>query len=125
MSHAVLVIEDEPGLARNIQTYLQHHDFEVRLAHTAEAGIAQVHARRPDVVVLDHGLPDLSGLQALARIRAVDAGIPVLMVTGEPRIDVAVAAMKGGAVDCLRKPLALDSLRLRLEQVLALARQPP
>ena len=123
MSHAILVIEDEVVLAKNILIYLERHDFEVRLAESAEDGLAQLDSLRPDAVVLDFNLPGLNGLEALARIRAFDPGIHVLMLTGHGNVEIAVDAMKAGAFDFLTKPVALSKLRLLLEKAIGQTRR--
>ena len=123
MTHAVLVIEDEDVLAKNILIYLQRHDYEVSLAHSAEEGLALLDEVRPDAVVLDFNLPGLNGLEALARIRAFDPGIRVLMVTGHGSVEMAVEAMKAGAFDFLTKPVALSKLRLLLDKAIGETRR--
>ena len=123
MSHAVLLIEDEDVLARNILIYLQRHDYEVSLAHSAEEGLALLEDVRPDAVVLDFNLPGINGLEALARIREFDPGIRVLMVTGHGSVELAVDAMKAGAFDFLTKPVALSKLRLLLDKAIGEARR--
>ena len=123
MPHAVLIIEDEDVLARNMLVYLERHDYEVTLAHSAEEGLAMLAEVRPDAVVLDFNLPGLNGLEALARIQAFDAGIRVLMVTGHGSVELAVDAMKAGAYDFLTKPVALSKLRLLLDKAIGETRR--
>ena len=123
MSHAVLVVEDETVLAKNILIYLQRHGYEVHLAQSAEEGLALLESVRPDAVVLDFNLPGINGLEALERIRAFDAGIHVLMLTGHGNVEMAVDAMKAGAFDFLTKPVALSKLRLLLDKAMGQARR--
>ncbi|WP_198374619.1 sigma-54-dependent transcriptional regulator [Neoroseomonas rubea] len=118
MSHAVLVIEDEGTLARNIARYLTRAEFEVRLAATLREGWAAFDEFRPDVVLLDLALPDGNGLDLLARIRGQDRNAKVIILTGHGTIENAVEAMRAGAVDYLTKPVALGELRLLLDRVL-------
>jgi len=121
MIGAILVIEDETVLARNLQTFLGRHGYEVRTAESAEDGLAQLDAFRPGVVLLDYNLPGMNGLEALKRIRIADPQIRVVMMTGYGNTEVAVTAMKGGAVDYLPKPLALSELKLLLERIVGKA----
>jgi DNA-binding NtrC family response regulator len=123
MPHAVLVIEDEEILAKNIHIYLERHGYEVRIAHSAEQGLGQLESLRPDAVLLDFNLPGLDGLEALSRIQAFDPAIRVLMITGHGSVEMAVEAMKRGAVDFLTKPVALGKLRLLLDKAMAEARR--
>ena len=123
MSHAVLVIEDEAVLAKNIHIYLERHGYEVRLAQSAEEGLALLDSVRPDAVVLDFNLPGMNGLEALGRIREFDPGIQVLMLTGHGNVEMAVDAMKAGAFDFLTKPVALSKLRLLLDKAMGETRR--
>jgi two-component system, NtrC family, response regulator AtoC len=123
MSHALLVIEDEAVLGKNILIYMERHGYEVHLAESAEDGLALLETLRPDAVLLDFNLPGINGLEALARIRAFDPGIHVLMLTGHGNVELAVDAMKAGAFDFLTKPVALGKLRLLLDKAIGQARQ--
>jgi two-component system, NtrC family, response regulator AtoC len=123
MSQAILVIEDEVVLAKNILIYLERYGYEVHTAPSAEAGLAMLDSVRPDAVVLDFNLPGVNGLEALARIRAVDPGIHVLMLTGHGNVEMAVDAMKAGAFDFLTKPVALSKLRLLLDKAMGQTRR--
>src|SRR5690349_3708680 len=100
----VLIIEDEPVLAKNICAYLLRYGYGVRIAHTAEAGLSELEAFKPDVIVLDFNLPGMNGLQALAKIRAIDSQIKVLMMTAYSSNELAVKAIRGGAADFVAKP---------------------
>ena len=110
MSHAVLVIEDEAVLAKNI-LHLPANATATRCTWRTAPKRAWPCSTsvRPDAVVLDFNLPGMNGLEALARIRAFDAGIRVLMVTGHGNVEMAVDAMKAGAFDFLTKPVALSA----------------
>ena len=118
MSHAVLIIEDEPTLAKNMKQYLDRHGFEVRTVASAEDGLKQIDEYKPDVVLLDFHLPGMDGMQALAQIRSRDSQIRLIMITGHSSVQMAVDAMKAGAHDYLTKPVVLSELKLRLEKVL-------
>ncbi len=118
MPHAVLIIEDEEILGRNMLLYLQRAGFDAQWAASATDGLVKYEAMRPDVVVLDYHLPDIDGLQALERIRAFDANARVVMLTGHGSIELAVQAMRAGSVDFLTKPVALSQLKARLEQAI-------
>jgi len=113
---SVLLIEDEPILAKNIRAYLVRYGYEVRIATTAEAGLSELDVFKPDIVVLDFNLPGMNGLEALAKIRAIDRQIKVIMMTGYGSIDLAVKAMKAGACNFVTKPIAVGKLRLMLEE---------
>jgi DNA-binding NtrC family response regulator len=87
------------------------------VAASGEEGLAQLETFRPEAVLLDYALPGMNGLEVLRRIKARDAGIGVIMMTGHGSEQVAVEAMKAGAHDYLIKPVVLSELRLRLERL--------
>ena len=119
MSHAVLIIDDEVTLARNLATYLERQQYDVRVAESGEQGLQQFAQFRPDVVLLDHNLPGMSGIEVLKRLRAADdAAVPVVMMTGFGGAELAVEAMKLGAADYLTKPVSLAELKLLIERLL-------
>ncbi|MEO8133157.1 MAG: sigma-54 dependent transcriptional regulator [Betaproteobacteria bacterium] len=118
MAAGILIIEDELTLAKNIATYLGRAGYDACVASSGEDGLARLETFRPEVVLLDYALPGISGLDVLHRIKALDSGIPVILMTGNGSELVAVAAMKAGAHDYLIKPVVLSELKLRLEKLL-------
>ncbi|MBL8491262.1 MAG: sigma-54-dependent Fis family transcriptional regulator [Rhodocyclaceae bacterium] len=118
MGRAVLIIEDEATLAKNMCIYLVRTGFDVVTAETAEQGFAELETFKPDIVLMDFRLPGMDGLQALARLRDLAIDIPVIMITGHGTVELAVEAMKAGAYDFLVKPVSLAKLRLLVERAL-------
>jgi two-component system KDP operon response regulator KdpE len=84
---AVLIVDDEPVLLRLLEVNLGMGGFEVRTAATGAAALASASARAPDVVVLDLGLPDLTGWEVLAGLREIDGleRTPVVVLSGSDR----------------------------------------
>jgi DNA-binding NtrC family response regulator len=119
----LLIVEDEPILARNLSQAFSRRGFEVRTAGTAAEAAQAVAAVPPDVVLLDLRLPDGSGLDVLADLMAVDPELPVIMMTAYGSVADAVQAMQRGARDYVQKPLDLDEIRLKVERALGGARQ--
>ena len=118
MATAILIVDDELTLAKNIATYLERAGYDAAVASSGEEGLRQLESFRPEVVLLDYALPGMNGIEVLHRIKAFDPALPVLMMTGHGSETVAVEAMKAGAGDYLIKPLVLSELRLRLERML-------
>ncbi len=116
MSHAILIIDDEAILAKNIKTYLSRHGYEAQVAASGEEGLAQLDSFRPDVILLDYQMPGLNGLEVLLRLRAEAPYIKVVMLTGHGGVQVAVDAMKAGAYDYMTKPVVLNELKLLLDK---------
>ena len=119
----VLIIEDEPVLAKNIRAYLVRYGYDVRLAPTAEAGLSELEGFKPDVIVLDFNLPGMNGLEALSKIRAIDYRIKVLMMTAYGGTDLAAKAMRAGASDFVTKPISVAKLKLKLDGIVIDARR--
>jgi DNA-binding NtrC family response regulator len=108
MKHRILVVEDEEKLRRVIELHLRSRDFDVEQAANAEEGLKRVD--RADLVITDLKLPGMDGLELLTQIRRQNSVTPVIVMTAFGTIEVAVEAMKAGAVDFLLKPFSLDHL---------------
>jgi len=107
----LLVIEDEDVLGKHIRRALQKRGHQVLLATTAGEGERMFAAEAPQLVLLDLRLPDASGLEVLARLRARQPDACVIMMTAYATVEDAVEAIKLGARDYLQKPLHMDDLR--------------
>ncbi len=118
MPYGVLVIEDETTLAKNVKRYLEPHDYEVRCALDAQEGLRVFESFAPDIVLLDLHLPDLHGMEVLARLTQASHPAHIIVITGHGNVETAVQAMKAGAYDYLSKPLVLSELRLLLDKTL-------
>ncbi|MCK4412864.1 MAG: sigma-54-dependent Fis family transcriptional regulator [Candidatus Eisenbacteria sp.] len=106
----VLVIDDEPLVRRSMRRVLADQGFDVITAASVAEGFAAFDAHRPPVIVLDVKLPDGSGLDMLSRLRKVDPGVKIVVVTAFGETANAVRAMKLGATDFLKKPYDLEEL---------------
>lgn len=119
MSSSILIIEDEAALASALALLVKRLGREPVTAASAALGLEKLARLRPALVILDIGLPDMSGLDALARIRRHDEALPVLIITAHGNLQNAVEAKKRGASGYLVKPLDLpeleNTLRLLLE----------
>ncbi|MCL4688060.1 MAG: sigma-54 dependent transcriptional regulator [Burkholderiales bacterium] len=116
MSLAILIIDDEPTLVKNIRAYLARHGHDTESAGSAEEGLELLDRFQPDVVLLDFHLPGINGLEALGRIRERRPDAKVVMITGHSSVKVAVDAMKAGAYDYVAKPVVLGELKLLLDR---------
>ena len=123
MNYNVLIVEDEPVLARNMHLYLERQGLSCQTAGSGEAGLALLDEQRPDVVVLDHNLPGQDGLSVLKRMREREPQLPIVMATGHGSEQVAVDAMKNGAFDYLIKPVSLHQLKQVLDRAVQAQRQ--
>ena len=123
MSCAVLIVEDEPALARNIASFLGSCGFEVRSAASGEDALRELESFKPDVILLDFNLPGMNGLKAFEHMRDIDPRVKVVMMTGHASVELAVEAMKAGAYDFVTKPISLSKLRLMLDKLTSEERQ--
>jgi two-component system, OmpR family, alkaline phosphatase synthesis response regulator PhoP len=114
---SILVVEDEPGIAKLTRDYLEHAGFAVRIAETGEAAIQAVHHDRPDLVVLDLGLPGIDGLDVTRAIRR-DSALPVIMVTARDDELDKLLGLELGADDYMTKPFSPRELVARVRAVL-------
>jgi CheY-like chemotaxis protein len=115
----ILVIDDDRAVVRLLVVRLGEEDYMVRSAMTSEEGLELVTSFHPDVVLLDVSLPDLSGLEVLKRIRAINPAIAVVMVTGNTDAQRAREALELGAVAYVDKPFDYAYLK----RVVAMALQ--
>src|SRR5882757_3177321 len=113
----VLVIEDDVPLRRALRTSLRARSLDVVEAGTAQDGLVLVADRRPDVVLLDLGLPDLDGVEALRRLRSF-SDVPVVVLTARDRQRDKIAALDAGADDYVTKPFDVEELLARVRAVL-------
>jgi two-component system response regulator AtoC len=122
MTHSILIVEDEPLLSRNVGRYLERQQYEVAQAPTLARGIACYEELRPDVVLVDHTLPDGTGIELIRHIRQRDLDSKIVMITAHGSGAIAVTAMKSGADDYLTKPVSLDQLGLLVQRLLSCRR---
>jgi two-component system nitrogen regulation response regulator GlnG len=118
----LLVVDDEPSILKAFRRTFQGEALEVLTAETATEGLAMAQRHHPNVIILDIHLPDMTGLEALATLRTLDARSPVIFITGKSTTDTAIEAMKLGAYEYLLKPLELPQLRQVVERALAISR---
>src|SRR4051812_29212468 len=110
MAGAVLIVEDEALLARNMKTYLTERGYETETVDGVAVGLKRYNEMQPDIVLVDHNLPEGTGLSLIQEIRSRDRWTKVVMITAHGGVDVAVAAMKSGADDYMTKPVSLDEI---------------
>jgi two-component system KDP operon response regulator KdpE len=113
----VLVIDDEPQILRALRTILTEHKFRVTTASTGEEGLTLAAANPPDVVILDLGLPRMSGLEVCAQLREWTQ-VPVIVLSAHDTEHDKVRALDKGADDYLTKPFGIDELLARIRVAL-------
>jgi len=130
----ILVVEDDPVVRGLLHHLFRTHGFDVLEAGTAADGEAAFRSGVPDLVVVDYLLPDGDGLQLVATLHRIDQRVPLIMLTGQSSVDLAVRAVKAGAEHFVAKPFdssllmvvvqrALESFRDRRRRVALSARE--
>ena len=117
--HCILVIEDQEDLSELYEATLKEAGYKVRLALTGEEGLAEFKASGADLILLDMTLPEVQGLQVLREIRALNANIPIIIITGETGDLYRIESERLGVRGYLSKPpdydALLETIRLSLE----------
>ncbi len=119
MSHLVhiLVVDDEPQIRRALRTILTEKQFRVTAAGFGEEGLALAAADPPDLVILDLGLPDMSGITVCERLREWSS-VPIIVLSVRDSERDKVAALDKGADDYLTKPFGIEELLARIRVAL-------
>jgi two-component system KDP operon response regulator KdpE len=119
----VLIVEDDVETRRIVARELGHRGFEVEEAPDGRAALERWEARRPDIVLLDLGLPDTEGIAVIRRIRR-EAATPIVILSGRYEEREKVEALDNGADDYVTKPFGMDELSARLRVALRHAAGP-
>ncbi|MDP9265699.1 MAG: response regulator transcription factor [Chloroflexota bacterium] len=113
----VLVVEDEPEIARIARDYLERAGFAVRIASDGRSALSLARSVRPDLIVLDLGLPDIDGLDVTRSLRR-DSRVPVVILTARGDESDRIAGLELGADDYIVKPFSPKELVARVRAVL-------
>jgi DNA-binding response OmpR family regulator len=110
----ILLVEDDQPLARGLQKALGKQGYVVNHVGSGEAALHIIEYDKPDIVILDIGLPDIDGITVLRTVRKKDKELPVLMLTARDGVDDKVAGLDSGADDYIVKPFEMTELLARL-----------
>ena len=113
----ILVVDDEPKIVQLVRDYLERAGFAVSTARDGNEALMRAHQERPDLIVLDLGLPGLDGLEVTRRLRR-DSGVPIIMLTARHEETDKVVGLELGADDYLTKPFSPRELAARVRAVL-------
>lgn len=118
----ILVIDDEPQIRRFLRTSLSAHGYQVMEAARGQDAMVLVTTERPDVVILDLGLPDMDGLEVISRVREWSK-MPIIVLSVRGQEHDKIAALDGGADDYVTKPFGMGELLARIRAALRHRRQ--
>ena len=119
----LLAIDDDPQSLEFVKDALAQENLEILTTTDPELGLELVLRRHPQIVLLDLMMPKIRGMELLERILEADPGTNVMLMTGHYSTEAAVEAIQKGAYDYLNKPLSVEKLRQRVDQLIAEARQ--
>ena len=109
-NNVIVVIDDERMVQATLSAVLERNGYQVYSAYAAAAGLEKVREAKPDLVLLDLGLPDADGLDVLRKLREEHPGLPVMILTANDTISNAIESIKLGAFHFLSKPYAAEEL---------------
>jgi two-component system nitrogen regulation response regulator NtrX len=118
MPARILLIDDDAGIRESMRMPLEYEGYEYLSAGSAEEGIALVQRESPDIVFLDVKMPGIDGMEALNRIKALNEGVPVVMISAHGTTSTAFEASKRGAVDFIEKPFGAERLLVTIRNQL-------
>src|SRR5438128_824209 len=114
----ILVIDDEAAIRDSLKMTLEYEGYEFVGAATGQEGLALAERESPDLVLLDVKMPGMDGLEVLDRLRGMNDGVPVVVISGHGTISTAVEATKKGAFDFIEKPFASERELVSLRNAL-------
>lgn len=124
MPTTVLLIEDEPSISEPLADGLRAAGFDVTLAESGQSGLDLAASSRPDVVLLDLGLPDMDGRDVCRALRSTNTNLPIIILTARGLETDRVVGLELGADDYVVKPFSLAELIARMRAVLRRATAP-
>lgn len=114
----ILVVDDEAVLAEMVSLALRYEGWTIGTAPDGASAVATARELRPDAVVLDVMLPDMSGLDVLRTLREHSPGLPVLLLTAKDAVEDRIAGLTAGGDDYVTKPFSIEEVVLRLRALL-------
>jgi two-component system KDP operon response regulator KdpE len=120
----ILLIDDDTGFARALSIGLGAHGYEVVVAHDGREGIVAATREHPEIILLDLGLPEYTGMELLEAVR-VWSEVPVIVLSARHQSATKVAALDAGADDYVTKPFGIDELLARIRAALRRASSDP
>ena len=118
MTREVLIVDDDPVICKELGKELRHNFFSTHIAHTARDALEILNKQQIAVILLDIRMPDIDGLELLKQAKEIQANCEVIIITGHGSQEVAVSALRDGAIDYLEKPLKLEELEAALGRAL-------
>ena len=120
---SILVVDDEPHVSEMLQEFFLELGYTVDVATTGGEALSRASSKRPDAVILDMRLPDMTGDQLLTRLRALDGSLSIVMLSGDADDDVARRTVAAGAFQYLQKPFDFEVLQQTITRAVRAGRE--
>jgi EAL domain-containing protein (putative c-di-GMP-specific phosphodiesterase class I)/ActR/RegA family two-component response regulator len=118
----VLIVDDEAAIRFGVSDALSYAGYEVEAVGDGEEALQRIAARRFEAVLSDISMPGMNGVELLRRVRQLDFDLPVILLTGDPRLETAIQAVDAGALRYLQKPVSIAEIEGALETAVRLCR---
>ncbi len=117
--HSILIVDDEPVLRESLRDWLEEAGYEVSLAVNGEEALEKLTMQNFSFLIIDNGLPGMDGISVLKKVNAMNLSAKCIIVTANPSVELAVEAMKQGAIDFLIKPIIPEKLEKLVREALS------
>lgn len=111
----ILIIEDEPGIWNFLKQGLEEEGYRVAIATNGKQGIELFQLEKPDLILLDWMLPQMTGIEVCKSIREIDTEVPVLFLTAKDTVQETIEGLQSGANDYIKKPFSFEELLERIK----------
>ncbi|MDR2947748.1 MAG: response regulator transcription factor [Prevotella sp.] len=111
----IIIIEDEPGIWNFLKQGLEEEGYRVAIATNGKQGIELFQSEKPDLILLDWMLPQMTGIEVCKSIREIDAEVPILFLTAKDTIQETIEGLQSGANDYIKKPFSFEELLERIK----------
>ena len=117
-SGRIMFVDDNEEILTLLEEGFSDYNYDVVCASSGQDAIEKFRPGQFDIIISDLVMPEIDGVELLQQIREHDSEVVFVMMTGHPSIDTAVEAMKKGAFDYVLKPIVLEELNIRIQQIL-------
>lgn len=114
----LVIVDDEPGIVEEVKAFFQEEGYQVYTADSGEEGIEVIRKRKPDLVLIDVKLPDISGIQVLEATKKISPSSKTIVITGYVDQALIEEAEKSGRDAFLQKPFDLETLKSEVDRLL-------
>ena len=118
-SKKILIVDDDKDIVKIVTTMLEGRGWDVTAAYNGREALDIVNQLRPDIILLDIMMPEMNGIEVLKRIKKIDAGTRIVMITAFGDVESYLDSMELGAYEYINKPFETDELLDMIEKISA------